>query len=426
MSSSAPPDTDIARRPAPPTAPLNRPDPAAPLKDVQILAVEQYGAAPFGTQHLADLGARVIKIENRHSGGDYARALGPYFVAGAKGSDTGLFFQSVNRNKSSLALDLKTEAGQEVLARLAAGSDAIANNLRGDVPDKLGLSYASMQRHNPRIVCAHCSAYGRRGPRRGWPGYDFLMQAEAGYFHLSGEPDTPPTRMGLSLVDFMAGSYMALGLLAGVVAARSSGWGRDVDVSLRETALFSLSYLGVWALNSDYQPTRVARSAHATMVPCQLYRTASGWMYLMCNKEKFWRVLCALIERKDLAEHEDYATFAARLRHRDRLTEILDEVLMRRSTMAWLECFAGRVPAAAVLSPREALDAAIAEDPRRQVQVHLRDGRDFATLRSPILATDAPPPARACPPLGADTEAILQEYGYSPADIAALRAQKVI
>ena len=203
-----------------------------PLRGVRILAVEQYGAGPFGTQHLADLGAEVIKVENRRTGGDYARGLGPFFAGDPQASDASLYFQAFNRNKKSLSLDLSGDAGQAVLRRLAPHFDAVANNLRGDVPDKLGITYAALEAANPAIVCAHCSAFGRSGPRRDWPGYDFLMQAEAGYFAMSGEPDGPPARMGLSLVDYMGGTYLALALVSGVLAARSTGRGRRSDAGL--------------------------------------------------------------------------------------------------------------------------------------------------------------------------------------------------
>ena len=304
-----------------------------PLHGLRVLAVEQYGAGPFGTQHLADLGAEVIKIENHRTGGDYARALGPYFVEGAQDDDGSLFFQSVNRNKKSLTLDLGNAQAREIFERLASGADAVANNLRGDVPEKLGLTYDALKNVNPAIVCAHCSAFGREGPRRNWPGYDFLMQAEAGYFQMSGEPNTPPTRMGLSVVDFMAGTYLALGLVSGVLGARATGQGRDIDVNLYDTALYNLSYLSAWALNTDYDPARVARSAHASLVPCQLYCTADGWIFIMCNKEKFWSALCQEIGKPEFADDPRFATFKDRLAQRDTLTDLIDRALSASTTL---------------------------------------------------------------------------------------------
>lgn len=397
----------------------------APLTGVRVLAVEQYGAGPFGTQHLADLGADVIKIENRKLGGDYARGLGPFFVDGVDGDDASLFFQSVNRGKRSLTLDLAHPGAKAIFAKLVASADAVANNLRGDVPAKLGLTYDDLKTHNPAIVCAHCSAYGRKGPRKDWPGYDFLMQAEAGYFHMSGEPETPPTRMGLSVVDFMAGTYMALGLVSAVLGARSSGAGQDIDVNLYDTALYNLSYLSTWALNTDYNPARIARSAHASLVPCQLYRTGDGWVYIMCNKERFWATLCHEIGRDDLMDDPRFAGFPERLKHRETLTAILDDALGQASTAHWLEQLRGKVPMAPIRTPREALQARDLRERGKITETALTGGARYEQLASPI-ETQAPPQKTACSPMGQDTVAILREVGYSTAEIEAFSKEGLI
>ena len=165
-----------------------------PLSGIRIVSVEQYGAGPFATLHLADLGAEVIKIENFHEGGDMGRAVGPLFFA----PGDSYFHEAFNRNKRSLGLDLKHAKGQEIFRKLVEGSDAVFDNLRGDLPAKLGITYAQLANVNPRIVCVHLSAYGRSGSRASWPGFDYLMQAEAGYLSLTGEPDGPPARFGLS------------------------------------------------------------------------------------------------------------------------------------------------------------------------------------------------------------------------------------
>ncbi len=396
-----------------------------PLKSLKVLAVEQYGAGPFGTQHLADLGCEVIKVENRSQGGDYARSLGPHVAPGAEPGNDGLFFQALNRNKKSLSLDLGCPEGQETLHRLVGGVDAVANNLRGDVPEKLGLTFAALSPHNPAIVCAHCTAYGREGNRRNWPGYDYLMQAEAGYFHMSGEPDSPPTRMGLSVVDFMTGTYLALGLVAGVLGARETGHGRDIDVNLFDTALFNLSYLATWAFNCGYRPVRLSRSAHASLVPCQLYRTGDGWIYIMCNKAKFWPTLCRMIGHGELAEDPRFATFDDRRKRRDELTEILDQALQRDTTSNWLERFAGQVPAAQVRTPEDVLaDPALAASGKVQ-KLKFESGGEFSTLFSPIAA-GGEDVDRPCSPLGADTDEVLETAGFSHDDIAELRRRGVI
>jgi succinate--hydroxymethylglutarate CoA-transferase len=397
----------------------------APLAGVRVLAVEQYGAGPFGTQHLADLGADVIKIENRKLGGDYARGLGPFFVDGAGGDDASLFFQSVNRGKRSLTLDLAHPDAKAIFAKLVASADAVANNLRGDVPAKLGLTYDDLKTHNPAIVCAHCSAYGRKGSRKDWPGYDFLMQAEAGYFHMSGEPETPPTRMGLSVVDFMAGTYMALGLVSAVLGARSSGAGQDIDVNLYDTALYNLSYLSTWTLNTDYDPARIARSAHASLVPCQLYRTGDGWVYIMCNKERFWATLCHEIGRDDLMDDPRFAGFPERLKHRDTLTAILDDALGQASTAHWLEQLRGKVPMAPIRTPREALQDRDLRERGKITETALTGGERYDQLATPI-ETQALPQKTACSPMGQDTVAILREVGYSTAEIEAFNKEGLI
>lgn len=398
-----------------------------PLAGTRILAIEQYGAGPFGTQYLADLGAEVIKIETPGTEGDYARSLGPYFVGGDKAdTSSSLFFQSFNRNKKSITLDLKHEKGREILGRLVKSADATANNLRGDVPEKLGLTYEHLKVFNPSIVCGHCSGYGRTGPRKDWPGYDYLMQAEAGYFGLCGEPDAPPARFGLSIVDYMGGLSMALGLVSAIMDARTSGKGRDVDVNLFDVAMFNLNYLGAWALNSDYEPQRASRSAHPTLVPCQLYKTSDGWVYIMCNKQVFWPKLCKLVGREELAEDPRFIGFQERDQNRDELTGILDKIFSQKSSASWLEELGGKIPIAPVLQPREALENPFVEG-RGQVQTLKHDsGSSLRVLAMPIDVGSARENDRDAPALGEDTAEILGELGYSPEELHDLHKQMIL
>ena len=302
------------------------------LEGVRILAVEQYGAGPFGTLFLADLGAEVIKVENKAEGGDVSRVVGPHFHAALPETARSVFYQGLNRSKKSIALDLARPEGKAVFHRLVAHADAVASNLRGDVPAKLGITYPQLAAANPKIVCAHLTGYGREGERAAWPGYDYMMQAEAGYFHLTGDPDSSPARFGLSLVDLMTGVVLAAGLLAALHAANRDGRGRDVDVSLFDLALANLNYIGHWYLNAGVATGRIARSAHASMTPCQSYRTRDGWIYLMCNKEKFWGVLCRKIGRPQWIDDARFRTFPDRLQHRALLTELIDEALQARTT----------------------------------------------------------------------------------------------
>src|SRR6266481_5807349 len=322
------------------------------LSGLRIIAVEQYGAGPYGSMQLADLGAEVIKIENPADGGDMSRRVGPYF----QGPEDSQFFHSFNRNKKSLTLDLKKPGARKVLHALAAHADGFLDNLRGDLPAKLGLTYEALAPANPKFVCAHLSAYGRDGSRAHWPGYDYLMQAEAGYLSLTGEPDGPPTRMGLSIVDLMTGLFAAFALVSGVLAARESGEGRDLDVSLFDTAVQNLGYLATWYLNAGHVQGREPRSAHPSLVPSQLYRTSDGFIFIMCNKEKFWPMLCERLGRPEWAADPRFRTFKDRLANRDLVNRLLDEALSARTTAEWLAHFAGRVPAAPVNDPKAALD----------------------------------------------------------------------
>ena len=283
-----------------------------PLEGVRVLAIEQYGAGPFGTLFLADQGAELIKIENPNTGGDFARDVGPYFFT----PENSEFFHAYNRNKKSLSLDLSKPEGREVFLDLVKGADAVASNLRGDVPAKLGLTYEALKDVNPKIVCAHLSAYGREGSRASWPGFDYLMQAEAGYFALTGEPETPPTRFGLSVVDQMTGLALAYALLAGLTGARATGTGRDMDVSLFDVAMCNTAYPAIWYLNEGHEQDRLPRSGHPALTPCQLYTTKDGWIFLMCNKEKFWPALCTAIGKDEWAEDPRFARFKDRLENR--------------------------------------------------------------------------------------------------------------
>ena len=390
-----------------------------PLAGVRILAVEVYGAGPFGTAHLADLGAEVIKIEQRAGGGDVSRAVGPYFL----GDGDGHFFQSLNRNKKSLTLDLKHPQGREVLEKLVATADGLMGNLRGDQPEKLRITYKDLASVNPRIVCAHLSAYGRDGARKSWPGYDYLMQGEAGWLSVTGEPDGPPARMGLSVVDYSTGTTCALALLAGILEARRTGRGRDLDVSLYDVAMHQLNYPAAWYLNEKLVTGRAPRSAHPFIVPSQLYRTRDGWIFVMAQTQRFWEVLCDALGRAELIK--TYPDFAARRAQRDELTKILDAEFGKRPTAEWLERLRGTIPCAPVYDMAQALQNPYFLE-RGGVQVFDHPDRPGFKLVASPFRLDEPLPAKPAPKLGEHTEALLAELGYGEAEITRLKQEKVV
>ncbi|MEI4487831.1 CoA transferase [Frigidibacter sp. MR17.14] len=374
-----------------------------PLEGVRIVAVEQYGAGPFGTQHLADLGAEVIKVENPAEGGEVGRHVGPYFFEPGDSH----FFQSFNRNKKSVTIDLKSPEGRAVFEALVATADAVFDNLRGDLPERLGIDYASLKHVNPKIVCCHLSAYGRTGPRKAWPGYDYLMQAEAGYCAVTGEPGGPPARFGISIIDMMTGTTAAMALLAALVSARATGQGRDIDTSLFDVALHNVNYLGTWYMNDGITTDRAPRGAHPSLTPSQMYRTADGWIFIMCNKEKFWPVLARAIDRPDWATDPRFASFKARLANRDLLTQEMDAALSTATTDEWMRRFAGQVPAAPVYDVAQALDSAYVQQQGMIAEVPHPVRGTIRTLACPVRCPGEELPKRPGPRLGADNDDIL-------------------
>jgi crotonobetainyl-CoA:carnitine CoA-transferase CaiB-like acyl-CoA transferase len=323
-----------------------------PLADVRVLAVEQFGAGPWGTLQLADLGADVIKVEDPGAGGDVGRYVPPY----QEGEDS-LFFETFNRNKRSVSLDLRHPRARPVLEDLVRNVDAVYSNLRGDQPERLGLTYEQLKHVNPGVVCCSLSGFGMTGPRAAEGGYDYMMQGLAGWMSLTGEPDGPPTKSGLSLVDLSGGYASAIALLAGLWRARRDGVGCDCDVSLFETALHELMYVGTWAATHAYVPPRTVGSAHPSIVPFQNFEAADGWLVVAAAKQKFWERLCDAVGRPELKEDPRFATMAARREHRDALVPILADVFRGRTVGEWLDLLlAAGVPSARVNTVLEALD----------------------------------------------------------------------
>jgi len=391
--------------------------PSPPLAGIRVLTFENFGAGPFGSMYLADLGAEVIKIESREQGGDATRGMGPYFL----GAHDSHFFQTFNLNKKSVALDLKRAEGRDAFRRLAGTADVVLNNLRGDQPEKLGLDYATLGPANPRLLCAHLSAYGRDNERKGWPGYDYLMQAEAGYLHLTGEPGSPPARMGLSIIDYMTGITTATAILAALIGVLKSGRGGDIDVSLFDVALHQLTYPGSWYLNEGHPTERLPRSSHPSAVPVQLYRTRDGWIFVMCMTEKFWQALLGVLGREDLADDPRFAAATARRVHRDALTGVLDAVFERETTQHWLSRLQGLLPAAPVHDLAQALDNPFAAAIGMVRTLPHPARPDFRVLANPIKLDGERLPSRTAPALGEHTVEVLRGAGFTPQEVEALR-----
>lgn len=388
-----------------------------PLEDVRIIAIEQYGAGPWGSVHLADLGAEVIKIEDPRFGGDVGRYVPPYGE-----EEDSLFFEAFNRNKRSLSLDLSTSAGRRVLEDLVRVSDAVYSNLRGDVPAKMGITYEDLKHLNPAIVCCSLTGFGMTGPRQKEPGYDYVLQGLAGWMDLTGEPGGPPAKSGLSLVDYSGGFVAAIALLSGLHAARRDGVGMDCDVSLYDTAISLLNYPAAWHLNAGFTPTRTAHSAHPSLVPFQAFEAADGWLIIGCAKEKFWTRLVDVLEHHEWADDPRFRTFADRRVHKDELIPLIEQVLAVRTVEDWLtDLYAAGIPCAPINDVEKALKDEHTAARRLIVQTeHPRFGT-ISQVASPVRVGNVVPTYRRAPLRNEDMDHILRDIAsYDGGTIAEL------
>ncbi|MBM3677738.1 MAG: CoA transferase [Actinobacteria bacterium] len=397
-----------------------------PLDDVRIVSVEQFGAGPWGTLQLADLGAEIVKIEDPASRGDVGRYVPPF----QEGEDS-LFFETFNRGKKSVSLDLRHPGAEPVFHDIVRVCDAVYSNLRGDQPAKLGLTYAQLERVNPRIVCCSLSGFGMTGPRAKEGGYDYMMQGLAGWQSLTGEPGGIPTKSGLSLVDLSGGYASAIAVMGGIWRARRDGVGCDCDVSLFETALHELMYIGPWAATHGFVPPRRANSAHPTIVPFQNFQAADGWFVLGAAKQKFWETVCAVIGQPELNDDPRFATMAARNENRDVLLPILDAAFATRTVDEWIaDLHAAGVPASRINSVEEAL-----VDPQTVAREDIVEHEHPAlgqvrTIRTPLRLYEGEAslerPATRGPIRGEHTVEVLTELcGYTSERVRELAADGV-
>ncbi|WP_422036613.1 CaiB/BaiF CoA transferase family protein [Reyranella sp.] len=373
-----------------------------PLEGIRVLTLEQFGAGPYGTMFLAELGAEVIKVE-APQGGDPSRQVGPHKL----GENDSEYFQAWNLGKKSVTVDMKSEAGRRQFEALVKDADCVVNNMRGTQPVKLGIDYASLKHLKPAIVCLHISAYGRDNERKDWPGYDFLMQAEAGLMELTGEPDGPPTRVGVSMIDSMSGLTGIVGLLSCLLRARTTGQGCDVDTCLYDVAMHQLTYPGLWYLNEGDVSPRVPRSAHLSLAPVQTFPTKDGWIYIMCMTQKFWLALCEVMDRGDLAVDPRFPDPNTRAKNRATLSVELDVTFRTRTTAEWLAAMNGLLPAAPVYRLDQALDSSFARETGMVSSVPHPLKGELRILANPLRIDGERLAQAACSPLGADNESLL-------------------
>ncbi|MGH7549404.1 MAG: CaiB/BaiF CoA transferase family protein [Gemmatimonadota bacterium] len=395
-----------------------------PLSRVRVVDLTRILAGPFATMLLGDLGADVVKIEHP-DGGDDTRGWGPPWVPGAGGASA--YFTSVNRNKRSCTVDLKSEVGREILWRLVEGGDVLISNFRPGVLERFGFGWDAVRARAPRVVYTLINGYGADGPAAGKPSFDVIVQGESGVMDITGHPGGPPTRVGISLGDETAGLLAVQGILAALLVRERTGEGQRVEVALHDGLLSLLTFhaQGWWA--GGKEPTRIG-NAHPSIVPYQTFATADGWMNVGVGNERQWRHFCEAVERAGWIEDPRFRTNADRLVHREELVPLIEAILGGRSTVEWTETFSAvDVPCGRIRPVPEALDSPEAKGRGMIVEVGGADGEPLPLLGPAVKLSASPAGIRRRPPrLGEHTEEVLGELGYERQDVVRLRQERVI
>jgi len=392
-----------------------------PLDGLTVLDFTRVLAGPYCTMQLGDLGARVIKVEQPGRGDD-TRAWGPPFVRGESA-----YFLSINRNKESVALDLKHPGAKAILDALVARADVVVENFRPGTMERLGLAYDAMAGRQPRVVYCSISGFGQTGPRRAEAGYDAMMQAEAGLMSITGAADGPPFRLGVAIGDIATGMFAVQAILAALYARERTGRGQRVDIAMLDAVTALLTYQASIAFATGETPRRMG-NRHPSIAPYDTFAASDGEFVLSVGNDDQFRRLAEILRRPDLAADSRYATNADRVRNYDALRGELSAVFgsWRRADLLAALTSAG-VPGSAVRSITEALG-----DPQlsaREMIVPLEHATAGAirVLGSPLKLSETRASVRTPPPaLGQHTDAVLREIGLSEGDIASLRAQKTI
>jgi crotonobetainyl-CoA:carnitine CoA-transferase CaiB-like acyl-CoA transferase len=362
---------------------------SGPLAGIRILEIGHMLAGPYCGMLLADLGADLIKIEPRD--GDIARRISPHSIG-----PHNAYFASLNRNKSSVVLDLAAPEGKAALGRLVAESHALIVNLRPSAIKKLGLTYDRLKLHNPKLVCVALTGYGLESPFADRPAYDYVIQALTGIMAITGEPDGPPTKAGYSAVDNSAGMMGALALLAKIV----SGTGGQIDIAMYDVMLSQLNYLAGASLNAGEAAARFSRSAHPYIVPAQIFATQDSWIALFITHDSFWRLFCQEAGRPDWIVDPRFATMTARRENRADVISSIETLLMQATTAEWEARLA---PLGVVVAGVETLEQALASDvtAARDMVVSIPcEGGPIRAVGNPIRIAGERTQYRAPPLLG--------------------------
>lgn len=395
-----------------------------PLHGVRVLDAARVLAGPFCGQLLADLGADVVKLE-RPGAGDDTRGWGPPYLDNQP--DLSAYFLSCNRGKRSLTLDIASPEGSAVFHGLVARSDVLIENFRTDSAEKLGLLPDSLLSKHSRLIICSISGFGRTGPLRDAPGYDFAIQAMSGLMNITGPPEGPPYKVGVALADILTGLYASTAILACLHARKASGHGYAIDLGLLDCALAAQVNVAQAYLTSGVVPERQG-NAHLQIVPYQLFETKDGYLVLNVGNDSQWQAFCSAAGAEELGRDPRFATNRQRVEQRGAVVSRVAAVLKTLSTAEWEKRLeAANVPHAVVRD--HAGIFAHEQTAARGMKLRVRDpsGKPLDLVGNPVHLTGAPGGAPTMPPrLGEQTEGVLRELGLGADEIEALRAKKVI
>ena len=387
------------------------------LAHVRVLDFSRVLAGPFCTMLLADLGADVIKIESH--AGDETRQWGPPFDAEGRSA----YYLSVNRNKRSLTLNLKSAEGQQIARQLAVQSQIVVENFKPGGMAAFGLGYDDLHALNPALIYASITGFGQTGPYSERPGYDFVIQAMSGLMSITGEKDGAPSKVGVAIADVIAGLYAASSILAALHHAEQTGAGQHLDVALLDTQIAALVNVASNALVSDQTPARYG-NAHPSIVPYETFRAADGEFALAVGNDRQFAQLCHLIDHPEWSADPRFATNPERVAHREALIALLSEVFRTRTAAEWVaDALELGIPAGSLNSVSQILN-----DPHVQARGLIHEIDALRLVGPPVQFSATPPTVRSAPPsLGQHSAEILRErLGLSDAEIAAYRASGVI
>jgi crotonobetainyl-CoA:carnitine CoA-transferase CaiB-like acyl-CoA transferase len=373
-----------------------------PLEGIRVLDLTRVLAGPYATQSLGDLGAEVIKVEPPQ--GDDTRNFPPFVGRESH------YFLALNRSKKSVVIDLKQEAGKDLLRRLVAKSDILIENYRPGVMDKLGLGYEALSAINPGLIYCSISGFGQSGPLRDKPSFDIVTQAMSGALSVNGEKGRPPVKLGLPIGDMVGGVYGPIAILAALHERSQTGRGREIDISLHDGLMGMLGYLAQlsFVTGEDPQP---AGSMHPTIVPYGSFQAADGYIIIAVLSETFWPKLCQALERADLAKDERFATLPDRREHREVLEEIISKVVASKTVAEWERRLEDHdVPYAPILGVSAALSHPHAQAREMVVTAVHRDIGEMRMTGRPVKFPGATQAALTAPPaLGEHTREVLRD-----------------